>query len=42
MYGCSKEPSRGDGSFEYSKRMFVLRNMKKKFKCAYLSGGLII
>ena len=30
MYGCSKEPSRGDGSFEYLKCMFGLRNMKKK------------
>ena len=27
-FGCSKEPSHGDGSFEYPQHMFWLRNKK--------------
>ena len=27
-YGCSKEPSHGDGSFEYPQHMLWLRNKK--------------
>ena len=42
VLGCSKEPSRGDGSFEYPKRMFWLRNMKNHVQGRILSGGLII
>ena len=30
-FGCSKEPSHGDGSFEYPQHMFWLRNKKIKF-----------
>ena len=30
-FGCPKEPSHRDGSFEYSQHMFWLRNMKIKF-----------
>ena len=30
-FGCSKEPSHIDGSFEYSQRMFWLRNKKVFF-----------
>ena len=37
-FGCSKEPSRGDGSFEYPQHMFWLRN--KKISCFFLAGGL--
>ena len=37
---CSKEPSHGDGSFEYPQRMFWLRNKKINFSYALLSGGL--
>ena len=29
-YGCLKEPSHRDGSFEYPQNMFWLRNKKKK------------
>ena len=29
-FGCSKEPSHRDGSFEYPQHMFWLRNKKKK------------
>ena len=28
-FGCSKEPSHRDGSFEYPQHMFWLRNKKK-------------
>ena len=42
-FGCSKEPSHRDGSFEYPKHMFWLRNKKKViFSYALLSGGLVI
>ena len=37
---CSKEPSHGDGSFEYPQHMFWLRNKKINFSNALLSGGL--
>ena len=37
---CSKEPSHGDGSFEYPQHMFWLRNKKIYFSYALLSGGL--
>ena len=31
-FGCSKEPSHGDGSFEYLQHMFWLRNKKNNFQ----------
>ena len=34
----SKEPSRGDGSFEYSQHVLWLRNKKSVKKLAFLSG----
>ena len=37
---CSKEPSQGDGSFEYPKHMLWLRNKKINFSYTLLSGGL--
>ena len=30
-FGCSKEPSRRDGSFEYPQHLFLLRNAKLNF-----------
>ena len=39
-FGCSKEPSHQDGSFEYPQHMFWLRNKKNNFQNALLSGGL--
>ena len=30
-FGCSKEPSHRDGSFEYPEHMFWLRNKKNNF-----------
>ena len=30
-FGCSKEPSQQDGSFEYPQHMFWLRNKKVNF-----------
>ena len=39
-FGCSKEPSHRDGSFEYPQHMFWLRNKKINFSYALLSGGL--
>ena len=30
-FGCLKEPSRCDGSFEYTQHMFRLRNKKNVF-----------
>ena len=30
-FGCSKEPSQRDGSFEYPQHMFWLRNKKNIF-----------
>ena len=39
-FGCSKEPSHRDSTFDYPQLMFWLRN-KKKFSYTLLSGGLI-
>ena len=41
-FGCSKEPSHRDGSFEYPQHMFWVRNKEKKiiFQYALLSGCL--
>ena len=30
-FGCSKEPSHGDGSLEYPQHMFWMRNKENKF-----------
>ena len=38
-FGCSKEPSHRDGSFEYQQHMFWLRNKRNIFSYALLSGG---
>ena len=38
-FGCSKEPSLGDGSFEYPKHMFWLRNKKNNFQLHTLIWG---
>ena len=40
-FGCSKEPSHRDGSFEYPQHMFWLGNKKNNFQLL-LSGGLAI
>ena len=40
-FGCSKEPSHRDSSFEYPQHMFWLSNKKIFFQYALLSGGLI-
>ena len=39
-FGCSKEPSQWDGSFEHPQHMFWLRNKKTTFQYALLSGCL--
>ena len=39
-FGCSKEPSHRDGSFEYPQHMFWLRNKNNNFQLL-LSGGLL-
>ena len=39
-FGCSKEPSHRDGSFEYPQHMFWLRNEKMIFIDKLLSGVL--
>ena len=39
-FGCSKERSHWDGSFEYPQHMFCLRNEKIFFNYAVLSGRL--
>ena len=39
-FGCSKEPSHGDGSFEYPQHMFWWRNRKLKFNYALFSSSL--
>ena len=36
-FGCSKEPSHWDGSFEYPQHMFWLRNKKIKFPLRILN-----
>ena len=38
-FGCSKEPSNGDGSFEYPQHMFWLRNKKINFQLYTLIWG---
>ena len=40
-FGCSKEPSHSDGSFEYPQNMFWLRKRKLLFWYALLTKGLI-
>ena len=37
-FGCSKEPSHCDGSFEYPQRMFWMRNKENNFPIHTLSG----
>ena len=39
-FGCSKEPSHRNGSFEYSKHMFWLRNKKINFRHALITKVL--
>ena len=39
-FGCSKDLSHGDGSFEYPQHMFWFRNKKNNFQLAHLSGRL--
>ena len=36
-FGCSKEPSHSDGSFEYTQHMCSLENTKISIKCLYLN-----
>ena len=38
-FGCSKEPSHRDGSFEYPQHMFWLRNKKNNFQFSTLIWG---
>ena len=38
-FGCSKEPSHRDGSFEYPQHMFWLRNKKNNFELRTLKWG---
>ena len=38
-FGYSKEPSHGDGSFEYPQHMFWLRNKKYDFQLRILISG---
>ena len=39
-FGCLKEPSHRDGSFEYPQHVFWLKNKKNIFNYALLSWGL--
>ena len=41
-FGCSKEPSHLDGSFEYPQHIFWLRNKKIVFCYAFFTKGLYI
>ena len=41
-FGCSKEPSHRDGSFEYSQHRFWLRNKKNNFQLLTLICGLVV
>ena len=41
-FGCSKEPSHRDGSFEYPQHMFLLRNKKNNFQLRTLICGLAL
>ena len=38
-FGCLKEPSHRDGSFEYQQQMFWLRNKKNNFQLNTLIWG---
>ena len=38
-FGCSKEPSHLDGSFEYPQHMFWLRNKKNNLQLSTLTWG---
>ena len=38
-FGCSKEPSHRDGSFEYPQHMFWLRTKKNDFQLSTLIWG---
>ena len=38
-FGCSKEPSHRDGSYEYPQHMFWLRNKKNNFQLRTLIWG---
>ena len=38
-FGCTKEPSHRDGSFEYPQYMFLLRNKKDNFQISALILG---
>ena len=38
-FGCSKEPSHRDGSFEYPQHMFWLRNEKTNVQLRILIWG---
>ena len=38
-FGCSKEPSHRDGSFEYTQHMFCLRNKKINFSLHTLNDS---
>ena len=38
-FGCSKEPSHRDGSFEHPQHMFWLRNKKNSFQFHTLIWG---
>ena len=40
-FGCPKEPSHWDGSFEYPQHMFWMRNKEISFQYTLLSGCLI-
>ena len=40
-FGCLKEPSHCDGSFEYPQHIFWLRNKKIMFSYALFSRGLL-
>ena len=39
-FGCSKEPSHYDGSFEHPQHIFWMRNKKIFFNYALLAGGV--
>ena len=39
-YGCSKEPSQSDSSFEYLQHMFWVRNKKHFFLVPLLTKGM--
>ena len=39
MFGCSKEPSHRDGSFEFPQHMFWLRNKKNNVLLCTLIWG---